>query len=68
MFQFNALYLESIPIALYKQVPNLEVLDECPSFTSYIERMVIGRFNRLAAHMNLVNLIRLMVNVAVTSL
>ncbi len=61
MLQFDALYLEFIPIALYKQVSDFKVFNECPSFILHIERMVEGRFNRLTAHMNLVNLIRLVI-------
>ncbi|MNP34002.1 hypothetical protein D3C76_1272680 [compost metagenome] len=59
--QFDADYFECIPITLYKQVSKLEVFDKRPPFILYIERMVIGRLNRLTAHMDLVNLICLMI-------
>ncbi|MNI61068.1 hypothetical protein D3C73_1163180 [compost metagenome] len=61
MQQFDALNLECIPITLNKQVANFEIFNERPSLTFHIERMIEGRFNRLPAHLDAVNFIRLMI-------
>lgn len=59
VFQFDTLNYECIPITLNKQVSNLEVFYESPSLVLHIKRMIEGRFNRLTAHMDLINLVRL---------
>lgn len=68
VFHFNAVYLECIPVTLNKQVTDFKIFDELPSLAFHIERMIEGRFNDLVTHFNLVNLMRLVINVAVTSL